>query len=117
LAKLHIQRVNRTLREQYAQQVVDCMERKDNSTTLPGKRDTKRTEDGTKQKRILSDYLNNMYDKFRLENPKISKTTFLRKPDLLDVGDCVLLENQSDVSKLMERKRMIFLMKFHTKHV
>jgi len=79
------------MREQYAQQVVDCMERKDNSTTLPGKRDTKRTEDGTKQKRILSDYLNNMYDKFRLENPsiEISKTTFLRKPDLLDVGDCV----------------------------
>ena len=47
---------------------------------MPGKRDTKRTENGAAQKRILSDYLHNLYEKFRLENPSIqlSKTTFLR---------------------------------------
>ena len=66
--------------EKYAQQVVDLIEREDNGTTLPGKRDTQRTENGTKQKRILSDYLHNIYDKFRLETTsiEISKTTFLR---------------------------------------
>ncbi|WAR17901.1 hypothetical protein MAR_032495, partial [Mya arenaria] len=75
-----LKNVCRTFRQNYGQTVVDFTEREDNSTTLPRKRDTKRTEDGTKQNRTLNNYLHNMYDKFRIENPsiEISKTSFLR---------------------------------------
>lgn len=80
LANLHVKRVNKSLRERYGQAIVNFMEREDNSTVMPGKRDTKSTGDGIQQKRILNDYLHNLYEKFRLENPSVqlSKTTFLR---------------------------------------
>jgi hypothetical protein len=52
------------------------LEREDNSTTMPGKNDTIGRE--KVQKRVLNDYLHNLYAKFMLENPgtKISKSKF-----------------------------------------
>ena len=65
----------------YEDAVLAFLERDDNSRVLPGKNDKKRMEDGqTKQKRVLTDYLSNLYDKFTSENPtaKISQTSFQR---------------------------------------
>ena len=42
------------------------LEREDNCVTMPGKKDQKDKQ----QKRILTDYLHNLYSKFRLENPE-----------------------------------------------
>lgn len=72
---------------QYKQEVEDYLERPDNSTTLPGKRDTKTTGKEVKQKHVLNDYMLNLYEKFKLERPdiKISKTCFfkLRPPHVM----------------------------------
>ncbi|XP_069139329.1 uncharacterized protein [Argopecten irradians] len=58
--------------------VTEFLEREDNSTTLPGKRDTKTENLEKKQKNVLSDYMKNLYGKYRFENPdkKISKSQF-----------------------------------------
>lgn len=74
------QRKNRTIKQKYGQLVITFLEREDNCTILPGKRDTKTVEKVVHQKRVLNDYLHNLYDKFKVENPnvKISKTQFCR---------------------------------------
>ena len=67
-------------REELISQVVAFLER-DNRTVLPGKRDEKKVrKEKKKQKRILKDYLNNLYQKFRVENigAKISLSVFTR---------------------------------------
>lgn len=66
---------------QYKEAVVTFLQRDDNSRNLPGKADKKRMEDGTtEQKRVLTDYISNLYDKFVSENPTavISLTSFKR---------------------------------------
>ena len=57
------------------------LERDDNSRMMPGKNDAKRSETGVKvQKRILCDYLYNLFDKSKAENPdqRMSHATFCR---------------------------------------
>ncbi|WAR18386.1 hypothetical protein MAR_000224 [Mya arenaria] len=65
-------------RTQLAKKVRDFLERDDNSSCLPGKRDSTKTKTGMKQTRVLNDYMYNLHLKFKAENPwvKISLTTF-----------------------------------------
>lgn len=65
-------------RTQMAMQVRDFLDRDDNSSCLPGKRDSTKTKTETKQTRVLNDYLYNLHLKFKAENPgvKTSLTTF-----------------------------------------
>ena len=62
--------------------VLDFYHRDDVSTALPGKRDTKKVKRKRKlvQKRVLNDYLHNLYQKFVTENFEIpySFSTFAR---------------------------------------
>ena len=62
--------------------VLDFYHRDDVSTALPGKRDTKKVKRKRKlvQKRVLNDYLHNLYQKFISENIEIpcSFSTFAR---------------------------------------
>jgi hypothetical protein len=61
--------------------VEDFLRREDNSKMQPGKQDTKTIKKGEKvQTYILSDYLTNLYAKFKAENPtiNISFTSFCR---------------------------------------
>ena len=61
--------------------VTAFMTREDNSRTQPGKQDAKRLKKGEKvQTHVLTDYLTNLYNKFKSENPnlKISFTSFCR---------------------------------------
>jgi hypothetical protein len=71
LSRLHIPRSNVTLREKYGEKVREFLEREDNSTLLPGKRDVTVTNKTPTQKHILNDYLHNLYQKFCLEYPSI----------------------------------------------
>ncbi|CAC5387896.1 unnamed protein product [Mytilus coruscus] len=63
-------------------QVTNFLERKDNSSILVGKRksDAVYIDQIEYQKRILSDYMHNLHDKFRLENSemKLSQAKFNR---------------------------------------
>ena len=54
------------------------LERDDNSSCLPGKRDATKSKAGTTQTRVLNDYLYSLHLKFKSENPgiRISLTTF-----------------------------------------
>lgn len=54
--------------------------RSGNSTTLPGKRDTKTVKKEVKQKHVLNDYMMNLYEKYKFENPgiKMSRTCFYK---------------------------------------
>ncbi|WAR22114.1 hypothetical protein MAR_016088, partial [Mya arenaria] len=65
-------------RTQLAKKVRDFLERDDNSSCLPGKRDSTKTKTGMKQTRVLNDYMYNLHLKFKAENPgvKITLTTF-----------------------------------------
>lgn len=60
--------------------VVDFLSQDENSTCLPGKNDFKSTDEGKVQKRVLNDYMSNLYPKFRSSNPHInvSQATFCR---------------------------------------
>ena len=76
-------------RRKFLQEKVQAfLEREDNCVTMPGKKDQKDKQ----QKRILTDYLHNLYSKFRLENPetKISRSTFskMRPKYILLVNFC-----------------------------
>ena len=64
----------------YRDDVIDFMERDDNSRNMPGKSDHVKIDKNTVQKRVLTDYLSNLHLKFLGENPtaKISLTTFQR---------------------------------------
>ena len=52
--------------------MVDFYEKGDNSTALPGKSDAKSIKCNMPklQKRVLKDYLSNLYSKYVAENPK-----------------------------------------------
>jgi hypothetical protein len=56
------------------------LKRSDNSTTFPGKRDTKTVLKEVKQKHVLNDYMMNLYEKYKFENPgiKMSRTCQLK---------------------------------------
>ena len=63
-------------REKEKQEKLDAattefLERDDNSRMMPGKADFKKCDGEKKQKRHLNDYLHNLYDKFKAENPEI----------------------------------------------
>lgn len=65
----------------YKNSVIEFMKREDNSRTQPGKNDSKSVKRGQKvQVQILTDYLHNLYQKYRSENPdiNISFATFCR---------------------------------------
>ena len=63
-------------------EVLEFFGRDDNSRMMPGKKDAKVIEKGTPkiQKRILNDYLSNLYDKFVAEYPeaRLSFASFCR---------------------------------------
>lgn len=61
------------------EKVVSFMEREDNSTVMPGKKDCSAGKIKI-QKRVLNDYLHNLHSKVCLENPeiKISRALFCR---------------------------------------
>jgi hypothetical protein len=75
-----IKEKRKSLSKQIEDKVVDFFNREDNSRTQPGKADAKRTERGTEQTKVLTDYLKNLHDKFSAENHNIqvSLTTFSR---------------------------------------
>ena len=52
--------------------VIDFFKSDDNSRMMPGKKDAKRIEKDSPrlQKRILNDYLSNLYEKFTTEHPE-----------------------------------------------
>ena len=58
--------------------VVSFLSRDDNSRMMPGKADYKKHEGEKIQKRYLNDYLGNLYEKFKAENPniKMSRSRF-----------------------------------------
>ncbi|CAC5404493.1 unnamed protein product [Mytilus coruscus] len=60
--------------------VIEFLEREDNSTTLPGKKDHLKDQESreVKQKRVLTDYMHNLHEKFMLENPdvKVCRSAF-----------------------------------------
>jgi len=73
-------KVRKSIRNQIQTDVLQFLEREDNSITLPGKKDCKKADGEMKQKRILTDYLHNIHGKFLLENPniKVSKSVFYK---------------------------------------
>lgn len=64
----------------YKEKIQEFFERSDNSTTLPNKIYLKSKDDKEVPKRILNDYIDNLFEKFSLENPtiKVSRATFYR---------------------------------------
>ncbi|CAC5410149.1 unnamed protein product [Mytilus coruscus] len=60
--------------------VIEFLEREDNSTTLPAKKDHLKHQESreVKQKRVLTDYSPNLHEKFMLKNPdvKVCKSAF-----------------------------------------
>lgn len=65
----------------YKSEVVEFLKLEDNRRTQPGKNDAKRLKKGEKvQVHILTDYLHNLFNKFRSENPdtKMSLASFCR---------------------------------------
>ena len=52
--------------------------REDNSSLMPGKKDTKTENSQQQQKHVLTDYMKNLFQKFRFENPemKLSRSLF-----------------------------------------
>ena len=72
--------VRQSVSSRIKHKVIEFLSREDNSRTQPGKADSK-TENGTrKQIKVLTDYMQNLYQKFCAENPslKISFATFCR---------------------------------------
>jgi len=68
------------LRRRFKEPVEAFLEREDNCTVLPGKKDTMKVGTELRQKRVLCDYLHNLHTKILLENPdmKISRAVFCR---------------------------------------
>lgn len=64
----------------YKEKIQEFYERSDNSTTLPNKKDVKTKGNTEVFKKILNDYIDNLFEKFLLENPsiKVSRATFFR---------------------------------------
>ncbi|KAL4223328.1 hypothetical protein ACF0H5_016799 [Mactra antiquata] len=59
-------------RMQKSEAVKRFLERDDNRTCLPGKRDKLKTKSGNIQARVLNDYLYNLHLKFKSENPHMN---------------------------------------------
>ena len=96
-------RVNKLAKCQ--ESVITFLKREDNSRVQPGKSDAKTTSKGNKQQiHILTDYLKNLYLKFKSENQdtKISFTTFCRsrpsyiyKTAMLSRVSCLCFKHQN----------------------
>jgi len=69
-----------SIKQKYGEKVRQFLEREDNSTLLPGKRDAKMKNSQATQKRVLNDYLHNLHQKFLLEFPetKLSRSSFCK---------------------------------------
>lgn len=71
-----------TAKQKLQTQLTSFLEREDNSSVLVSKKksDVLVIENKEHQKRILSDYIHNLHEKFRLENPevKVSQALFYR---------------------------------------
>lgn len=69
--------------EMTSEAVKNFLERKNNTSILPGKKRQKQNTE-KKQKHVLSDYMKNLFQKFRFENSetKISRSLFysMRSP-------------------------------------
>ena len=80
MKNMHICKVHPSIKTKYGNKVRLFLEREDNSTVLPGKRDVKIHKKIVMQKRILNDYLHNLHQKFLMEFPdlKISLSSFCR---------------------------------------
>lgn len=65
------------MKQRLQEVVTSFLEREDNCTTLPGK---KKDVKESKQKVVLSNYLHNLHEKFKIENPelKISRSCFCK---------------------------------------
>ena len=76
----NIKRKVKLMSLRYNADIEQFLERSDNSTTLPGKRDTKTVKKEVKQKHVLNDYMMNLYEKYKFENPgiKMSRTCFYK---------------------------------------
>ena len=118
LQKLHFKAVERKttlIRKQVTEKVIGFLSRDDNSRMMPGKADYK-THEGVKfQKRYLNDYLDNLYAKFKAENPelKISRSHFckLRPTYILTTSftsrnTCLCQRHQNMALKLRGLKAM-----------
>jgi hypothetical protein len=92
-------------------QVTSFLEREDNSSVLVSKKksDVVVIENIKHQKRILSDYMHNLHDTFRLENPdiKVSRARFYQsRPKYLLLANfasrrtCLCARNQNMALKL-----------------
>lgn len=103
------------IRRQMTEKVTDFLSRDDNSRMMPGKADYK-THEGVKiQKRYLNDYLDNLFAKFKAENPelKISRAQFckLRPSYILTTSftsrnTCLCQRHQNVALKLRSLKAM-----------
>lgn len=100
-------------RQTLTREVESFMERDDNSTCLPGKKDAHKDGKEHKQKRILNDYIYNLHRKFLAENSntKISLTVFRRmRPKHISVvkfsnrKTCLCQRHQNMVLKLKALK-------------
>lgn len=89
-----------TVAKIFREQVVNFLEREDNNTMLPGKKDVL----GGQQKRVLNDFMYNLHKKFIEENPnvKMSLTVFmrLRPPYIVTTGSgrastCLCMKHQN----------------------
>ncbi|VDI54169.1 Hypothetical predicted protein [Mytilus galloprovincialis] len=94
--------------------VTRFLQRDENSRVMPGKADYVKTDDKKVQKRILTDYLSNLYHKFMMVHPtvKLSFTTFtrLRPKNILltsfirrDTCLCTKHQNMSFTLKAVKR--------------
>ncbi|XP_052257645.1 uncharacterized protein LOC127862523 [Dreissena polymorpha] len=70
----------RRVTRKYEKLIIEFFERDDNSRISPGKADCVNTDGGAKQSRVLTDYLQNLHEKFLSKNPecKVSFATFCR---------------------------------------
>jgi hypothetical protein len=96
----------RSLKEHglYRESIVHFLERCDNNTVHPNKQGINIVDGTMKAKRILNDYLDDVYDKFLIESPnaKVSRSTFFicRPTYILPVSfsarrTCLCLKHQN----------------------
>ncbi|KAK6186926.1 hypothetical protein SNE40_006182 [Patella caerulea] len=98
-----------TVRTDLQQKVKAFMEREDISRMMPGKNDVINS-DGTKyQKRILNDYLSNLYEKFKADHPYVEisfstfckfRPTYIHVTSVLSRNICLCHKHQSFAMKL-----------------
>lgn len=80
LAEIRKRRRNEEINNAVNRDIKEFLEREDNSRLLPGKSDAVKVGKNRVQKRVLNDYMYNLYDKFLAESTyKISLATMYRK--------------------------------------